>query len=324
MTDGLPDQALAGFFAYLQAERQLSPHTLSNYRRDLQRLTEYLQLAGVFQPAEYDWSVVQASHIRGFVAAVHREGLAGKSIQRALSAIRTLYKYLHREGLAQADPAAGIRAPKSPRRLPLTLDPDQLGKFLDQPLGKDPLSRRDQAMVELLYSSGLRLAELVSLDLYDIDFHDASLRVVGKGRKERLLPVGSKAMQALELWLECRQQLAGVDEMAVFVSQRGKRLSARSVQLRLARWGEYQGSDSRVYPHRLRHSFASDMLASSGDLRAVQELLGHADIATTQVYTHLDFQHLQDVYDKAHPRARSQSRPKAKAAVNKKAKNKND
>ena len=307
MTAELPDQARSGFFAYLSAERQLSPHTLDNYRRDLQRLWEYLQSQQVFSLNDSPWHQVLPRHIRGFVATVHHQGLGGKSIQRALSAIRTFYKYLHREGLATADPAAGIRAPKSPKRLPQVLDADQLTGLLDKPLGNDPLSRRDHAMAELLYSSGMRLAELVSLDVYDLDFQDASLRVTGKGRKERLLPVGRKAMDALERWLACRDKLARPEEMAVFVSQRGQRISARSVQLRLARWGDYQGSDSRVYPHRLRHSFASDMLASSGDLRAVQELLGHSDIATTQVYTHLDFQHLLDVYDQAHPRAKRQS-----------------
>ncbi|WP_261843407.1 tyrosine recombinase XerC [Aliamphritea ceti] len=317
MTAELPDLARSGFFNYLSAERQLSKHTLDNYQRDLQRLWEYLQLQQIFTPSESPWHKVLPQHIRGFVAAVHHQGLGGKSIQRALSAIRTFYKYLHREGLAKADPAAGIRAPKSPKRLPQTLDPDQLSSLLDQPLGRDPLSRRDHAMVELLYSSGLRLAELVSLDLYDLDFQDASLRVIGKGRKERMLPIGDKAMQALERWLDCRDKLARPEEMAVFVSQRGRRISARSVQLRLARWGDYQGSDSRVYPHRLRHSFASDMLASSGDLRAVQELLGHSDIATTQVYTHLDFQHLLDVYDKAHPRAKRQSGSKPARKPNK-------
>ncbi|GGO78051.1 tyrosine recombinase XerC [Marinobacterium nitratireducens] len=297
----MTDAALDAFLRNLRSERQCSDHTLANYRRDLQRLQRYM-LANHLD----GWDVVQPRDIRAFVAEVHRDGLSGKSIQRQLSAIRTFYRYLSREGLASRNPALGVRAPKSPRRLPPTLDADQLGQLLEIPV-EDAVSARDCAMMELIYSSGLRLAELVSLDLGDIDFRDASLVVTGKGRKTRMLPVGGKALQALDVWLQWRPGLAHGGEAALFVSSRGGRISSRAVQQRLAHWGLHQATDGQVHPHRLRHSFASHLLESSGDLKAVQELLGHADIATTQVYTHLDFQHLADVYDRAHPRARKKN-----------------
>ncbi|NVK39669.1 MAG: tyrosine recombinase XerC [Oceanospirillaceae bacterium] len=294
----MTDTELDGFLQNLRSERQCSDHTLSSYRRDLQRLQRYAEanhLAG--------WDTIRARDIRAFVAEAHREGLSGKSIQRLLSAIRTFYRYLNRESLASQNPALGVSAPKSPRRLPRTLDADQLGQLLEIPV-EDAVSARDCAMMELIYSSGLRLAELVSLDLGDVDFHDASLVVTGKGRKTRMLPVGGKAIDALDVWLRWRPSLIRGEEPALFVSSRGTRISTRAVQQRLAHWGRIQATDGQVHPHRLRHSFASHLLESSGDLKAVQELLGHADIATTQVYTHLDFQHLADVYDRAHPRAR--------------------
>ncbi|MEH6578302.1 MAG: tyrosine recombinase XerC [Amphritea sp.] len=300
---GAYDQAQRRFFDYLSSERQLSSHTLSNYQRDLARLSEFLDEQQVFMPDNRSWEVVEARDIRNFVAHIHRKGLGGKSIQRVLSAIRTFYKFLHREGLAQQNPALSIQAPKSPRRLPQTLDVDQVDQLLDLPQDSDPLTCRDKAMMELIYSSGLRLSELVSLNLNDLDLYDASMRVTGKGQKDRMLPIGRKAMSALDRWLELRDSIADLSEMALFVSQRGSRISTRSVQQRFARWGKQQYTQGKVYPHRLRHSFASHMLESSGDLRAVQELLGHTDISTTQIYTHLDFQHLMEVYDKAHPRA---------------------
>ena len=262
----------------------------------------------MFPDGRVDWARIEAKHIRNFVAWVHREGLGGKSIQRLLSAIRSFYKYLHREGLVLQNPALGIQAPKSPRRLPQTLDVDQLNQLLEDTTdADDPLECRDLAMMELIYSSGLRLSELVSLDLHSIDWQDATLRVIGKGNKERLLPVGGKAMQALDRWLDIRDGLAKPEEMALFVSKLGSRISTRSVQQRIDRWAKMQHTQGKVYPHRLRHSFASHMLESSGDLRAVQELLGHSDISTTQIYTHLDFRHLMDVYEKAHPRAHKQA-----------------
>ena len=214
--------------------------------------------------------------------------------------------------LRSQNPALGIQAPRSPRRLPQTLDVDQLNQLLDRDESEtDPLECRDQAILELIYSSGLRLSELVSLDLHSIDWQDATLRVVGKGSKERLLPIGRKAMQALDCWFDLRDSMARPEDMALFVSKRGTRISTRSVQLRIDRRAKMQHTQGKVYPHRLRHSFASHMLESSGDLRAVQELLGHSDISTTQIYTHLDFRHLMDVYDKAHPRAHKQSHKKA-------------
>lgn len=308
------DQAPAGFYSYLRVERQLSPHTLTNYRRDIERLQAYLQDNHLFPNQRVDWAAVEPRHIRFFVANAHREGLGGKSIQRLLSAIRSFYNYMHREGLVQSNPALSVQAPKSPRRLPRTLDADQVDQLL-QPLDPDdPLECRDQAMMELIYSSGLRLSELVSLDIDSIDWGDASLTVTGKGNKQRRLPIGGKAMAALDRWMDIRDGLASYDEMALFVGKPGRRLSARSVQKRIDRRGKMQHTQGKVYPHRLRHSFASHMLESSGDLRAVQELLGHADISTTQIYTHLDFQHLMDVYDSAHPRAHKQRRDRSAPA----------
>lgn len=288
------------FIDHLAAERQLSEHTLSNYRRDLDRIAALLDRHG-----SDDWTRLDGPLLRQFIALQHRDGISGRTLQRRLSACRTFFHYLIREGLAKTNPAIGISAPKSGKPLPKTLDADQLGQLLDQN-SDDPLVVRDLAMLELLYSSGLRLAELVSLDINTVDLRDASLRVTGKGRKSRQLPVGRKAIAALERWLDCRGQLADYSEQALFVSQQGKRLSQRSVQARLARWGLQNGLQERLHPHRVRHSFASHLLESSGDLRAVQELLGHADISTTQIYTHLDFQHLADVYDNAHPRAKKQ------------------
>jgi integrase/recombinase XerC len=239
---------------------------------------------------------------------VHREGLSGTSIQRLLSALRAFFDFLLREQRVADNPAIGIRAPKSPRRLPGTLDPDAVAQLLDgAETDADPfLAARDRAMFELLYSSGLRLAELVSLDLVAIDLRAAEVTVTGKGRKTRQVPVGSKALAAIGDWLPHRAlALAGSDEGALFVSARGARITPRAVQQRLARAGIVKGVAQHLHPHLLRHSFATHLLESSGDLRAVQELLGHADIATTQVYTHLDFQHLAQVYDQAHPRARA-------------------
>jgi len=286
------------FIDHLAAERQLSPHTLDNYRRDLDQLAVHLQAEEVS-----DWGQLDATRLRRFIATQHRQGIGGRTLQRRLSACRTFFNYQLREGWVSSNPALGISAPKTGKPLPKTLDADQLAQLLDQ-RSDEPLIVRDLAMLELLYSSGLRLAELVSLDIRAIDLRDASLRVVGKGRKSRQLPIGRKAIAALERWLDCRSQLAGYAETALFVSQQGKRLSPRSVQARLAIWGRQNGLQERLHPHRVRHSFASHLLESSGDLRAVQELLGHADISTTQIYTHLDFQHLADVYDRAHPRAK--------------------
>jgi integrase/recombinase XerC len=234
----------------------------------------------------------------------HRRGKGGTSIQRMLSSLRTFYRFLLREGLAKDNPADGIRAPKSAKRLPKTLDQEQVGHLLDSNAEDDPLALRDQAMMELIYSSGLRLAELVSLDIDTIDFRDGEMVVTGKGSKSRMLPVGAPAIAAVRAWIALRTTLIkDLNEKALFVNARGGRVSARTVQQRLARAAKLRGLDQHLHPHMLRHSFATHMLEASGDLRAVQELLGHANLSTTQVYTHLDFQHLASVYDGAHPRA---------------------
>ena len=289
---------LAEFIRHLASEKRHSPRTCDSYQRDLLRLADWLGRSGFVA-----WQRVTNHDLRRYVATLSREGLSGRSIARHLSATRRFYQFLLREKLASDNPALDIRAPKSGRRLPRVADVDQLNHLLDgQP--DDPLEVRDLCMFELMYSSGLRLAELASLDLDTVDVRSGEVRVMGKGDKERLLPVGRKAISAIQAWLPYRAALANDGEAALFVSQRGERLSHRSIQARLSRWGISRGADQKLHPHLLRHSFASHMLESSGDLRAVQELLGHADIATTQVYTHLDFQHLARVYDQSHPRAR--------------------
>ncbi|MHA7926256.1 MAG: tyrosine recombinase XerC [Marinobacter sp.] len=289
---------LTDFIRHLASEKRHSPRTCESYQRDLLRLAGWVSQSGLTA-----WQRVSNHDLRRYVATLSREGLSGRSIARHLSATRRFYQFLLREKLASDNPALDIRAPKSGRRLPRVADVDQLNHLLDgQP--DDPLEVRDLCMFELMYSSGLRLAELASLDLDTVDLRGGEVRVLGKGGKERLLPVGRKAIAAIQAWLPLRATLANDGEVALFVSQRGERLSHRSIQARMSRWGVSRGADQKLHPHLLRHSFASHMLESSGDLRAVQELLGHADIATTQVYTHLDFQHLARVYDQSHPRAR--------------------
>ncbi len=298
-----PDGAIEAFLGHLAHERRLSPHTLSGYRRDLERILAWRRARGIA-----DWVELGEADLRQYSALRHRGGVGGKTIARELSALRSLYLYLQREGLAVVNPARGVRAPKSGRKLPNTFDADQLSALIDaKPAdggGDDPLALRDTAMVELLYSSGLRLAELIAVDVADIDPADAMLSVTGKGAKTRRVPVGSAALAAIGRWLAVRGLLAADGETALFVSKRGRRIHPRSVQQRLQQWAGIRGAGRTLHPHLLRHSFASHLLESSGDLRAVQELLGHADISTTQVYTHLDFQHLAQVYDQAHPRAR--------------------
>jgi integrase/recombinase XerC len=289
---------IEGFLKHLDTERRLSPHTISNYRRDLQSVINYCESVGVS-----DWQALDAQHIRNWVARRHRQGLGGRSLSRALSALRSFLYFLVRENQLKNNVAKGIRAPKAPRKLPEPLDADEMGQLL-KACDEEPLTIRDMAMLELMYSSGLRLAELVSLNLGEVDLADGSVPVTGKGGKSRIVPVGRQARKALQHWLQTRSTLANEGEMALFVSKQGKRITPRAIQQRFRLWGIKQGLDSRVHPHKLRHAFASHLLESSGDLRAVQELLGHADISTTQIYTHLDFQHLAEVYDKAHPRAR--------------------
>jgi len=289
---------LTKFFSHLEHERRLSPKTIINYQRDLKRVSAFCDARHL-----QHWPQLDIHQVRALVAQLHREGLQGSSIARLLSSVRSLFRYLLREEQVTHNPAEGVSAPKLKRKLPKVLDADQVGRLLDIK-GKDPLSIRDRAIMELMYSSGLRLAELVSLDLNDVDFPDALVRVIGKGSKTRVLPVGRFAVEALKDWLVQREGLAKPDELAIFVSRNGTRLTDRGIQQRMREWGIKQGLNAGVHPHRLRHSFASHLLESSGDLRAVQELLGHADIGTTQIYTHLDFQHLAQVYDAAHPRAK--------------------
>ena len=283
------------FIEHRRSERHLSPPTQSNYRRDLERLIKH---------SDRDLPVdrIDGLAIRSLLADQHRAGRSGKSLQRWLSALRTFFQFCLANGWIQVNPAQGIKAPKSPRKLPNSLDVDAVSQLMSFS-GDSWLDARDRAIIELLYSSGLRLAELTSLDLNSLDLHDASVEVTGKGNKTRILPIGSHAINALRNWLEVRRDHALDGETALFVSRRGTRLGNRAVQQRLALLGIRQGSSQRLHPHMLRHSFASHLLESSGDLRAVQELLGHANLSTTQVYTHLDFQHLASVYDKSHPRA---------------------
>jgi len=297
-----PSELLAAqiepFLRRLATERRLSPHTVAAYRRDLDALTAFCAKEGVRSFADlgvYD--------IRRFAAASHRLGLSPRSIARRLSAVRSLLAMLVEEGVVGSNVAVHVQAPKASRRLPATLDADQVAALLDFS-ADDALSIRDRAMFELLYSSGLRLAELVGLDIVDLDFPDRTVRVTGKGAKTRVVPVGRHALDAIARWLKRRPALAVAAETAMFVSRRGRRLAPRTVQTRLNHWARRQGSPSRVHPHVLRHSFATHLLESSGNLRAVQELLGHSSLSTTQVYTHLNFQHLADVYDQSHPRAR--------------------
>ncbi len=290
--------ALDAFIAHLGHERRVSPLTVAAYRRDLSRLVTWCAGQGI-----HAWKALDHHAVRRYVAWRHRGGASGRTLQRELSALRSLFRYLLREGQIGHNPAAAVRAPKAARKLPVTLEADQLGAILDVD-ENEPLMVRDTAIVELFYSSGLRLAELVSLDLDALDRADGMLTVTGKGAKTRRVPIGRKALEALDRWLAVRGHYAPLEERAVFVSRRGRRIHQRTVQQRLERWAQLRGAVRGIHPHLLRHSFASHLLESSGDLRAVQELLGHADIATTQIYTHLDFQHLAQVYDQAHPRAR--------------------
>lgn len=286
------------FLVHMGSERRLSPLTVDGYRREIQRFQKRLAELDV-----NDWRQVDESRVRDYVSRRHRQGAGAPTLHRALSAIRSFYKYLLREGAASHNPATGVTAPRGARKLPDALDVDRVSALLEMP-AKSALDIRDRAMFELMYSSGLRLAEIVSLNLGDVNLKDSLVQVTGKGAKQRVVPVGAIACEWSRHWLGERAALAAGGESALFVSRRGTRITARAVQARLARWARIQGIDRPVHPHMLRHSFASHMLESSGDLRAVQELLGHADISTTQVYTHLDFQHLAEVYDRAHPRAR--------------------
>lgn len=288
---------LDAYFEYLRSARQLSGHSLDGYRRDLNKLLAHCEREHISE-----WSALQGRHLRQLVGDLHRQGQSSRSLARLLSSVRGLYRYLNQEGICQHDPAAGLSAPKGERRLPKLLDTDRAMQLLDGGVEVDFIALRDQAMLELFYSSGLRLSELVGLNLDQLDLPAGLVRVLGKGNKARELPVGRKAREALLAWLPLRA-LANPADGAVFIGQHGRRLGARAVQLRVRQAGVRE-LGQHLHPHMLRHSFASHMLESSQDLRSVQELLGHADIGTTQIYTHLDFQHLAKVYDQAHPRAK--------------------
>ncbi|WP_447871245.1 tyrosine recombinase XerC [Serratia fonticola] len=285
------------FLRYLKVERQLSPLTQISYSRQLQALITMAIELGISE-----WPMLDAARVRQLAARSKRAGLQSSSLALRLSALRSFLDWLVGQGVISANPAKGIRTPRSGRHLPKNIDVDEMNQLLNIDLN-DPLAVRDRAMLEVMYGAGLRLAELVGLDCRHVDLGGGEIWVLGKGSKERKLPIGRTAVIWLEHWLALRDLFAPQDD-AMFLSNQGKRISARNVQKRFAEWGVKQGVNSHIHPHKLRHSFATHMLESSGDLRAVQELLGHANLTTTQIYTHLDFQHLANVYDAAHPRAK--------------------
>ncbi len=288
-------QYLQDFETYLRSERQLSAYTVRNYLYELHRGAALL-------PEDVDLINVGREHWQPILAKLHRQGLSPRSLSLWLSAVKQWGEFLLRAGVIELNPAKGLSAPKQNKPLPKNIDVDSLTHLLEIE-GDDPLARRDKAIMELFYSSGLRLAELAALDLASVQYDQREVRVLGKGNKERIVPVGSYAINALQAWLECRA-LINCEDNALFVTEKGKRLSHRSIQARMSKWGQEQALSVRVHPHKLRHSFATHMLESSADLRAVQELLGHENLSTTQIYTSLDFQHLAKVYDSAHPRAK--------------------
>lgn len=296
---------LQAFLDYLSHEKRYSPLTVTAYQRDLTRLLQFLTVEKIS-----GWDTLTAKQLRRYIAQRHASGMQGRSLQRELSSARSFYRYLHRQGKVSTNPAENLSAPRSAKRLPKTLGVDQVSRLLEIK-GRDPLTLRDRAIMELLYSSGLRLAEIVALDCVDADLDSALVSVrKGKGAKARVIPMGRKAIAALQDWLKVRPGLKNASDAALFLSQRGTRLSHRAIQKRLADWAKRQGLEQHLHPHRLRHAFATHLLESSGDIRAVQELLGHANISSTQIYTQLDFQHLTTVYDQAHPRARRQREKK--------------
>lgn len=285
------------FLRYLKVERQLSPLTLLNYGRQLEAIIALLDDLKLTH-----WQQCDAAMVRTLAVRSRRNGLGPSSLALRLSALRSFFNWLVSQGELNANPAKGISAPKPPRHLPKNIEVDDINQLLDIDLN-DPLAVRDRAMLEVMYGAGLRLSELVNLDCRHLDSSTGEVWVLGKGSKERRLPIGKSALAWIEHWLDLRE-LFGPDDDALFLAKTGKRISARNVQKRFAEWGIKQGLNSHVHPHKLRHSFATHMLESSGDLRGVQELLGHANLSTTQIYTHLDFQHLASVYDAAHPRAK--------------------
>ena len=292
-------QLLSDFLAQLTIEKRASQYTVKSYKRDLNCLSTYCESKSISL-----WTDLKQTDIRSYMASRHRQGLSSTSLQRELSAIRSFFNFLLKNQLTDNNPGQYIKAPKKTRKLPKTLDVDQIKSLLEAGTNST-IEIRDLAMFELFYSSGIRLSELAQLNLTDIDLTDKSLMVrSGKGGKSRMLPIGSKAVVAINTWLEHRIKSITSTETALFISTSGTRLGQRSIELRLKQWCKKKGIAENIHPHMLRHSFATHLLESSQDLRAVQELLGHSNISTTQIYTHLDFQHLADVYDRAHPRAK--------------------
>ncbi|GAB4167805.1 MAG: tyrosine recombinase XerC [Wenzhouxiangellaceae bacterium] len=291
------DEALDDFLRAIRESGRLAPRSQAAYERDLKQFLAWCRNQSINSPGQVD-----ALAVRQHLSALARSGLDPRSIQRHLSALRRFFRHLTEQGRIRANPCDGLKAPRSRRRLPATLDPDQVRQLLEIE-GEDPLDLRDRALLELCYSSGLRVSELAAARWRQIDMDQGMMRVIGKGNKERLVPVGRYALRALRQWRECARRLPAGDDDFVFTGLNGRPLSVRAIQKRIALRARLQGLDVPVHPHQLRHSFASHLLESSGDLRAVQELLGHANLSTTQIYTHLDFQHLAEVYDRAHPRA---------------------
>ncbi len=285
------------FLNYLKSEKQLSINTQINYRRQLYALIDLTEGLDITK-----WQDIDSSAVRLLISRSRQTGLQARSLSLRLSALRSFFDWMVKNDQISANPARGVLNPKLGQHLPKNIDIDEINQLLDIEYN-DPLSVRDRAMLEVMYGSGLRLSELVSLNCRELNLTEGEVRVTGKGNKERKLPLGRESIKWIEHWLTMRNDLNPQDD-AVFISKLGKRISPRNVEKRFAQWGVKQGLSSHIHPHKLRHSFATHMLESSGDLRAVQELLGHADLSTTQVYTHLDFSHLSVVYDSAHPRAK--------------------
>ncbi|MFW0952596.1 tyrosine recombinase XerC [Vibrio parahaemolyticus] len=292
---------LERFYEFLRSEKGLSLHTQRNYKQQLETMAQHLAEMGL-----KDWSQVDAGWVRQLAGKGMREGMKASSLATRLSSLRSFFDFLILRGEMSANPAKGVSAPRKKRPLPKNLDVDEVNQLLEVN-EDDPLAIRDRAMMELMYGAGLRLAELVSVDVREVQLRSGELRVIGKGDKERKVPFSGMATEWVGKWLRVRGDLAAPGEPALFVSKLGTRISHRSVQKRMAEWGQKQSVASHISPHKLRHSFATHMLESSNNLRAVQELLGHENISTTQIYTHLDFQHLAQAYDQAHPRARKKN-----------------
>ena len=301
MKNSNPNCKIASFLKHLSVEKRLAKNTGISYERDLQSLEKFIT-----EQKNKTIETATGADVQDFIASDFKKGLSARTIQRKTSAIRAFFNFLQEREEIKVNPAKDIRPPKTKSNLPRTIDPDQITRILKDS-GKTFLEVRDKAMLEVFYSCGLRLSELVGLNLTDLSLAESNLKVLGKGNKERILPIGRKAKETLINWLQRRGQVrrgGGATEEALFLSNRGTRISKRNVQKRLTAWGLKLGVAEKVYPHKIRHSFATHLLESSQDLRAVQELLGHENIATTQIYTHLDFQHLAKIYDRAHPRAR--------------------